>query len=186
MNYSVLYWQGRWSWTRGPPGLCVWLGVAGAIFLGSTHPCVAACQGLAVGPCALGGSWNPWLHLGRSSGCGYSEILRLEDIVGFPYPTHSFDRRQDWLKGRGGNSSGTCSYSPALQIAVLRGVNNPQPQRQVVWRWLYGWVRSRPPLDPLRVIVHAYKETSFADRPMRNLNLISTTVHWFHGFGQII
>lgn len=69
-------------------------GVAGAIFLGSTHPYVAACQGLVVGPCALGGSWNPWLHLGRSSGYGYSKTLRLEDIFGSPYPTRSFDRRQ--------------------------------------------------------------------------------------------
>lgn len=41
-------------------------------------------------------------------------------------------------------------------------------------------------MNPLRVIVHAYKEMSFAVRQMRNLNLISTTVHWFHGFGQII
>lgn len=70
-------------------------GVAGTIFLGSAHPCVAACQGLVVRPCALGGSWNPWLHLGKSSGCGYSETLRLKNIFGSPYPTRSFDRRQD-------------------------------------------------------------------------------------------
>lgn len=44
---------------------------------------------------------------------------------------HLIEDKTDSREWGGGNSSGTCSYSPTLHIAVLREVNNPQPQRQV-------------------------------------------------------
>lgn len=152
--------------------------VAGVIFLGSTHPYVAACHtggGTTVpgeGAESLAAPWQVLWVMGIQRPWGWKMPSQS------PYPTRSFDRRQHWLKGVEGNSSGTCSYSPNLHIAVFwRSQQSPAMQRQVGWRWLYmeEGAGSWTPWES-----YAYKEMSFAVRQMRNLNLSLPlfTVSW--------